>query len=91
MNCRSIHLSLNPFKHNNFFTTECILGLCRTLRINNGYSAKQHSFIVEILRAFYEVSAQFANICYTKSTSKNVKKEAYSLDRDKHAKDSVMS
>ena len=41
--------------------------------------------------SFYEVSAQFANICYTKSTSKNVKKEAYSLDRDKHAKDSVMS
>lgn len=52
MNCRSIHLSLNPFKHSdNFFTTDCILGLCMTLRINNGYSAK-HSFIVEILRAF---------------------------------------
>jgi len=41
--------------------------------------------------SFYEVSAQFANTCYTKSMSKNVKKEAYSLDQDKHAKDSVMS
>jgi len=35
--------------------------------------------------------AQFANICYKKSISKSVKKEAYSLDKDKHAKDSVMS
>jgi len=30
--------------------------------------------------SFYDVSAQFANICYMKSMSKNVKKEAYSLD-----------
>ena len=41
--------------------------------------------------SFYKVSAQFANICYTKSMSKNVKKEVYSLDQDKYAKDSVMS
>jgi len=41
--------------------------------------------------SFYELSAQFANICYMKSMSKNVKKEAYSLDQGKHAKDSVMS
>jgi len=41
--------------------------------------------------SFYEISAQFTNICYRKSMSKNVKKEAYSLDQDKHVKDSVMS
>jgi len=78
MNCRSMHLSLNPFKHsNNVFTTECVLGLCMTLRINNGYSAKQHSFIVEILRVLTRetISLQIyvtRNPCQNMSRKKHI-------------------